>query len=133
VDIETARNWAIAASSVISTASIILVWVKTPGEKMKASIAAVESRVAAVKQDTADAISDVATGVTASIDTLEDGVSEALKGHDRRIQKCEDDMRHLPTKDDLNEVTNALTGVQTQVTIMGKVVDRIDEYLREHR
>ena len=57
-------------------------------------------------------------------------VFEGLKGHDRRIQRVEDDLRHLPTKDDLNALTNTVTGVKTELDIVARVVTRIDEFLR---
>lgn len=50
--------------------------------------------------------------------------------HDRRIQKVEDDMRHLPTKEDLGEIGTKLTQVETELTITSRVVNRIDEFLR---
>jgi hypothetical protein len=55
---------------------------------------------------------------------------EDLKAHDRRIQRVEDDLRHLPTKDDLSKVVNELTAVQTELEIVARVVTRIDEFLR---
>lgn len=53
-----------------------------------------------------------------------------LIAHDRRIQAVEDGMRHLPTKDDLNAIGKIATRLETEVSIMARVVNRIDESLR---
>lgn len=55
---------------------------------------------------------------------------EDLKAHDRRIQRVEDDLRHLPTKDDLSAVASSLTAVKTELDIVARVVTRIDDFLR---
>lgn len=55
---------------------------------------------------------------------------EDLKAHDRRIQRVEDDLRHLPTKDDLSQVSTKLTAVKTELDIVARTVTRIDEHLR---
>lgn len=55
---------------------------------------------------------------------------EDLKIHDRRIQRVEDDLRHLPTKDDLSAVATNLTAVKTELDIVARVVTRIDDFLR---
>lgn len=72
---------------------------------------------------------DVGTRVDAANERIEEAF-EGLKGHDRRIQRVEDDMRHLPTKDDLALLSNKLTGVKTELDIVARVVTRIDEFLR---
>lgn len=82
-------------------------------------------------------LSRPAADISKRIDTvkadIDDRVAELLegqKGHDRRIQRVEDDMRHLPTKDDLNELSNELSSVKTELGIVSKVVTRLDEFLR---
>ncbi len=55
---------------------------------------------------------------------------EELKVHDRRIQRVEDDLRHLPTKDDLGQVSIKLTAVKTELDTVARTVTRIDEHLR---
>ena len=57
-------------------------------------------------------------------------VNENFKGHDRRIQRVEDDLRHLPTKKDLQEVELKVTAIKTELDIVAKVVGRIDDFLR---
>jgi len=64
--------------------------------------------------------------LTARVDKQETKLIE----HDRRIQAVEDGMRHLPTKDDLNEIASQVTRLETEVSIMSRVVNRIDEFLR---
>lgn len=59
-------------------------------------------------------------------------VLEGMKGHDRRIQRVEDDLRHLPTKEDLSQVSHKLTAVKTELDIVARTVTRIDEFLRKH-
>jgi HAMP domain-containing protein len=77
------------------------------------------------------------TDIKARIDEIQDDFDEKVadlldgqKGHDRRIQRVEDDMRHLPTKDDLNEISHQVTGMKTELGMVSKTVNRIDEYLR---
>lgn len=69
-----------------------------------------------------------------------DKVWEALKGHDRRIQAVEDEMKHLPTSDEFAELQIAVTRVQGDTKrieeTLGRVdhvVNRIDDYLRANR
>lgn len=53
-----------------------------------------------------------------------------LAEHDRRIQTVENDIRHLPTKDDLNEIATQVAKMDSEVSTMARVVNRIDEFLR---
>lgn len=55
---------------------------------------------------------------------------EDLKEHDRRIQRLEDQMAHLPTKEDLHKVANQLTAVKTELDSIASAVRRIDDFLR---
>lgn len=59
-----------------------------------------------------------------------DTAYEGLKGHDRRIQRVEDDLRHFPTKDDLQELEVKVIAIKTELDIVAKVVGRIDDFLR---
>lgn len=58
-------------------------------------------------------------------------LTEGMKGHDRRIQRVEDDMRHLPTKDDLQAVSHKVTSIKTELDIVAKTLGRIDDFLRK--
>ncbi|MBY0393266.1 MAG: DUF2730 domain-containing protein [Novosphingobium sp.] len=55
---------------------------------------------------------------------------EDLKEHDRRIQRLEDQLAHLPTKEDLHKVANQLTAVKTELDGIASAVRRIDDFLR---
>lgn len=58
---------------------------------------------------------------------------ENLKEHDRRLQRVEDDMRHLPTKDDLSELSHKITAMSTELGIVVRTTSRIDDSLRADR
>lgn len=82
-------------------------------------------------------ISRPAADVNKRIDTVEGLIAErhgealeGMKAHDRRIQRVEDDLRHLPTKDDLHEVVTRLTAVKTELDTVARVVHRVEDYLR---
>ena len=62
--------------------------------------------------------------------TQVDEVGNELKHHDRRIQRVEDDIRHLPTKDDLQKIELKATAIKTELDLVARTVTRIDEYLR---
>lgn len=62
---------------------------------------------------------------------LRDEVREALKSHDRRLQKVENELMHLPTKDDFHMLSLAVEGVKTELESVTRTVRRIDDYLRE--
>lgn len=107
MDIDTIRNWAGTLALLISAASVILVWVKSPGE-------AVARRLKEV--------------------------SDSLKGHDRRIQAVEHEIKHLPTSDDFRKLQITVTKlegdmkrIEEGVGLINHTVRRIDDYLRENR
>ncbi|MDE2595969.1 MAG: DUF2730 family protein [Sphingomonadales bacterium] len=58
---------------------------------------------------------------------------ENLKEHDRRLQRVEDDMRHLPTKDDLSALSHKITGMSKELDIVCRTTTRIDDFLRADR
>ena len=65
-----------------------------------------------------------------ALETRIDRHREDLKEHDRRIQRLEDQLAHLPTKEDLHKVANQLTAVKTELDTIAGVVRRIDDFLR---
>jgi hypothetical protein len=78
-------------------------------------------------------VSRPARDVGARVDEVDDRIDEAfegLTGHDRRIQRVEDDVRNLPTKDDLHRVDMKVVSIKTELDIVARVVTRIDEFLR---
>lgn len=53
-----------------------------------------------------------------------------LKQHDRRIQRVEDELRHLPNKDDLHKLAEQFARMKTELDHVAKIVTRIDNFLR---
>lgn len=76
-----------------------------------------------------DEVDEKLETLIAEQDSRADRHREDLKGHDRRIQRVEDDMPHLPTKDDLNKLGNQLTAVKTELDIVARTLTRIDNHL----
>lgn len=68
-----------------------------------------------------------------AVDGRVDGTLENLKAHDRRIQRVEDDLRHLPTKSDLHAVEQKVTAIKTELDIVARVLTRIDDFLRAEK
>ncbi len=66
------------------------------------------------------------------VDERIDRVCDDLKAHDRRIQRTEDEMRHLPTKGDLHAVERALAQVEVKLGTISTTVARVDDYLRKN-
>lgn len=87
----------------ISTANIILVWIAKPWETAKKNH-----------------------------EGLRDEVREALKAHDRRLQKVEGELSHLPTKDDLHSLSLKVEAIHTELETVTRTTRRIDDYLREN-
>ncbi|RVJ42364.1 DUF2730 family protein [Sinorhizobium medicae] len=63
---------------------------------------------------------------------------KALIEHDRRIQRVEDELKHLPDKDTVMELKLALAELKGTVNALGetvgsvsRTVHRIDDYLRQ--
>lgn len=81
-------------------------------------------------------VSRPARDVGARVDEANERIDDAfegLKGHDRRIQRVEDDLRHLPTKHDLHELELKITAIKTELDSIAKVVGRIDDFLRSQK
>ena len=63
---------------------------------------------------------------------------EDLKLHDRRIQKVEDILPHLPSKDEVHQIRLLMSDMngnmgkmESTMTATQRAVQRIDDYLRE--
>lgn len=63
---------------------------------------------------------------------------ETLVAHDRRIQRVEDELKHLPDKDGVNELKLAVVRLEgtvkaldVQLGAVGRTVANIDGYLRK--
>ncbi len=68
----------------------------------------------------------------------QDKSEKALIEHDRRIQRVEDELKHLPDKDTVMELKLALAELKGTVSALGetvgsvsRTVHRIDDYLRQ--
>lgn len=82
-------------------------------------------------------ISQPARDVSKRIDEVEQDAERgqaaslaSLKEHDRRIQRVEDDIRHLPIKDDLHALEKTLAQVEARLTAISNTVTRVDDFLR---
>lgn len=66
------------------------------------------------------------------------GHDEDLKNHDRRIQKVEDELAHLPSKTEVHDIKLAIARLEghfgkleASAAATERTVRRIDDYLRE--
>ncbi|MEY9717870.1 hypothetical protein ABIA22_000360 [Sinorhizobium fredii] len=73
-----------------------------------------------------------------AIGTRLEKAERTLIEHDRRIQRVEDEMKHLPDKDTVMELKLALAELKGTVNTLGetvgsvsRTVHRIDDYLRQ--
>ena len=67
-------------------------------------------------------------------------IESAIAGHDRRIQTMENELKHLPDKDNVVELKLTLSELRGTVAVLsesvGRVVrsvDRIENYMHEDR
>ncbi len=104
--LQTAQQWLSLIALLIGIINALWIWLSRPARDTN-------KRIDDAKREIAD-------------------VQEGMKGHDRRIQRVEDDLRHLPTKEDLSQVSHKLTAVKTELDIVARTVTRIDEFLRKH-
>lgn len=72
------------------------------------------------------------------IDNLEEEVSSRIDGHDKRLTRVEETIRHVPNGSDMIGVRDALSRLANQVAEMRgaqnsatRMVERINEYLME--
>ena len=73
-----------------------------------------------------------------ALGTRQDKSEKTLIEHDRRIQRVEDELKHLPDKDTVMELKLALAELKGTVSTLGetvgsvsRTVHRIDDYLRQ--
>lgn len=115
VDIEHLNQWLSALALVISIITALGLWLSKPSKEMAAKIETVRC----------------------DQEKFETVYFEGAKGHDRRIQAVETELRHLPTSDDFGRLQITVTKVEGDMkrieetlTRVGRVVDRIDDHLR---
>ena len=58
-----------------------------------------------------------------------DGVKEAQKKHDRRIQKLENSQNLLATHDDLSDLKSDLSGLKEKITAQNNLLQTIHRFL----
>ena len=116
---ETISKWIALLALLLSIGNIVWAWISQPARDMG-------KRIDAVEQEAERNIE----GLEQANDESFARLNGALKEHDRRIQRVEDDMRHLPTKEDLHAVEKALAQVETKLTAISSTVTRVDDYLR---
>lgn len=126
MDIDFVAKWVGLVALLLSIGNLLWAWLSRPARDLSA-------RLDKHREETDKQIDEVAKQADEQIDGVArriDETFEGLKGHDRRIQRVEDDLRHLPTKKDLQEVELKVTAIKTELDIVAKVVSRIDDFLR---
>ncbi len=116
--IDALKDYLNIVALLVGLGNALWIWLSRPARDMGTRIDKTDKEVEAVKK---------------AADDRADRHREELKLHDRRIQRVEDDLRHLPTKDDLAELGHSLTGVKTELDIVARTVTRIDDFLRKHQ
>lgn len=110
------QAWLSIGALLIGIANALWIWLSRPARDANKRIDEANERV--------DELISLA-------DERADRHREELKNHDRRIQRVEDEMRHLPTKDDLNRVGQSVTAMKTELDIVARTINRIDDFLRK--
>lgn len=80
----------------------------------------------------------VGTSVTVFFTSGAKKNTATLVEHDRRIQRMEDEMRHMPSKDQVNDIKLAMADLKGTVAVMGeslasvsRTAHRLENYLKE--
>lgn len=116
--IEAAKDYLNIVALLIGIGNALWIWLSRPARDTNKRIDATDEEVKVVKEQA---------------DDRADRHREELKQHDRRIQRIEDDLRHLPTKDDHNKLAHSLTALKTELDIVARTVSRIDDFLRKNQ
>ncbi|WP_225205370.1 DUF2730 family protein [Novosphingobium huizhouense] len=109
------QQWLSVVALLIGIANAAWIWISRPARDTNKRI-----------DETNERVDDLA----AAADARADRHREDLKNHDRRIQKLEDVLPHMPTKDDLHGLDQKITRLDTHVTSVSHTVQRIDDFLR---
>lgn len=116
---DVVNQWLAPIALLVSIINTVGLWVSRPGRIAK-------ERHEALKEWAEKTIGD-----------FKAAAQENFKGHDRRIQTLENDQKHLPSKDDLHELSEQVARLEakfeTEMETMGTTVRRIDDYLRSNR
>lgn len=116
MSLTTVIQWASLFALAISIINTLWMWLSRPARDMHKKI---------------DETNDRVDGLIEAADKRADRHREELKVHDRRIQKLEDTLPHMPTKDDLSGVGQKVTAIKTELDIVARTVNRIDDFLRK--
>jgi MoxR-like ATPase len=106
-----------ALAVAISLINSLLIWRSQPGRETSKRI---------------DETNEKLEELVSAADARADRHREDLKIHDRRIQKLEDVLPHMPTKDDVHALDQKITKLETHLSSVGHTVNRIDDFLRKH-
>ena len=96
MNLQTAQQWASLIALIIGIGNAAWIWLSRPARDTNKRIDQVDERI---------------NTLNGEVNDRADRHREELKAHDRRIQRVEDDLRHLPTKDDIGKISHAVTAV----------------------
>lgn len=80
-------------------------------------------------KENAETITKMAEEISARLSVIE----KKLITDDRRIQRLEDNFKHLPTKEQISELKVALTQVSTTVDSTNRTITRMESDIRDFR
>ena len=115
MNLQTAQQWASLIALIIGIGNAAWIWLSRPARDTNKRIDQVDERI---------------NTLNGEVNDRADRHREELKAHDRRIQRVEDDLRHLPTKDDIGKISHAVTAVKTELDIVARTTTRSDDFLR---
>lgn len=118
MNLQTAQQWASLIALIIGIGNAAWIWLSRPARDTNKRIDQVDERIDALNGEVNDRA---------------DRHREDLKDHDRRIQRIEDNLPHLPTREDISALSHALTAVKTELDIVARTTSRIDDFLRKNQ
>ena len=115
MDIDIAGKWVGLVALLLSIANLLWAWLSRPARDLG-------TRLDKHREETDEQIDEVTKRIEVTF--------EGLKTHDRRIQRVEDELRHLPTKEDIQQLEVKVVAVKTELDSATRVLVRIDDHLR---
>lgn len=112
---ENLYGWATFIVAIMTIANTAWLWISQPARDVEKKIKATDEKIEELE---------------GAVEARADRHREDLKDHDRRIQRLEDQMAHLPTKEDLHKIDIKVMGVTTELDTLVGMVRRIDDFLR---
>lgn len=113
--IENLKDWLNVIALLIGIGNALWIWLSRPARDTNKRIDQTDEDVKALSREVNDRA---------------DRHREELKAHDRRIQRVEDNLPHLPTREDINKLSHALASMKAELDIVARITNRIDEHLR---